>query len=340
MGTAGASCGGCPDVALAPPVRGVYERGMFPEKPVFADPKTDLAFKKAFGTREQKHLLIELLNALLSLDETNRIVDLEYLSPEQLPPHDGLKLSILDVKCLDALGVRYVVEMQVFPVEGFEKRVVLNACKAYVEQLQSGADYGQMSDVIAVTICDFNLWPASVGMLSRFRMREDASGHPGLQQLQYVFLELPKYPAGRKAKTTVEKWAKFFREADRLREVPVELREAPFAAAFEAVRRVNFSALEWTEYEREKMAEQDYRGGLTLARKEGFQEGRQEGIQEGRQEGESRGLRAAVLDLCEVLGLSVSAAEHAALERLDIPALSALRDHLKRHRAWPDDEMS
>ena len=108
---------------------------------VFADPKMDLPFKKVFGTREHKDLLIDLLNALLRLPPEARIVGLEHLSGEQLPPRDGLKLSILDVKCTDARGARYVVEMQVFPVEGFEKRVVYNASKAYVSQAGDGDQY-------------------------------------------------------------------------------------------------------------------------------------------------------------------------------------------------------
>jgi hypothetical protein len=42
---------------------------------------------------------------------------------------DELKHSIVDVKCRDARGVTYVVEMQVLNEEGFEKRVVYNVAK-------------------------------------------------------------------------------------------------------------------------------------------------------------------------------------------------------------------
>ena len=305
----------------------------------FADPKIDLPFKKLFGTQEHKGLLIELLNALLQLTEATRIVDIQYLSPEQLPTHDGLKLSILDVKCTDAQGARYIVEMQVFPVEGFEKRVVLNACKAYVEQLESGQGYGKLSDVIAVTICNFALWPASVKMLSRWRMREDESHESGLTQIQYVFLELAKYTKGDHPESLVDKWAYFFREAHRLTEVPKEFTQAPFVEAFETVRRVNFNAEEWTEYERAQMAVEDYYGGFEYAHKHGLQQG----IEKGRQEGEKRGLekgkeqglkeglekgklegvRSTLFLLFSARGLSVSTEERAHIEaQNDIYVLS------------------
>ena len=85
-------------------------------KPLFADPKTDVVFKKVFGQKEHKALLIELLDSLLELEESHRIADIEYLSPEQLPLRKDLKLSILDVKCTDLRGTRYVVEMQIIEV--------------------------------------------------------------------------------------------------------------------------------------------------------------------------------------------------------------------------------
>ena len=106
-------------------------------RPAFADPKTDFVFKRIFGTEEHKPILVGLLNGLLELDEAHRIVDVTLLTPEQRPFVQELKYSIVDVKCMDAKGVRYVVEMQVLNVEGFEKRVVYNVAKAYSSQLRA-----------------------------------------------------------------------------------------------------------------------------------------------------------------------------------------------------------
>jgi len=65
--------------------------------PIFADPKTDFVFKRIFGTEAHKHLLIELLNALLELEGDRRIVDLVHLTPEQSVPLAEMKLSVVDV---------------------------------------------------------------------------------------------------------------------------------------------------------------------------------------------------------------------------------------------------
>jgi len=73
--------------------------------------------------------------------------------------------------------------MQVLKVEGFEKRVVYNASKAYVMQLRNADDYPALCDVVGVTICNFKLWPKKikdrgykVPMLSRWRMQEQHGG--------------------------------------------------------------------------------------------------------------------------------------------------------------------
>jgi predicted transposase/invertase (TIGR01784 family) len=82
-----------------------------------------------------------------------------HLREEERPKVEELKHSIVDVKCRDGRGRCFVVEMQVLHVEGFEKRVVYNASKAYVNQLARGEDYPSLDDVVAVSICDFELWP-------------------------------------------------------------------------------------------------------------------------------------------------------------------------------------
>jgi predicted transposase/invertase (TIGR01784 family) len=326
-------------------------------RPVFADPKTDIIFMKIFGEKAHKGLLIELLNALLELDEAHRIVDIQYLSPEQMPLRKSLKLSILGVKCTDAQGTRYVVEMQVIGVDGFQKRVVFNACKAYTTQLGVGDDYPRLNDVIAVTICDFLMWEGkdsegwTVPLLSRWQMQEQHRGHKGLGEVQYVFLELPKYEGGSRPRGVVEKWAYFFTAASKLKKVPEALAQGPFAQALEVAQTSNLNEEEWTEYEREKMAEQDYRGGITLAEtraerrglekglekgeKLSLEKGEKLGLEKGEKLGLEKGLRNAIQDLCEILGVDLTDERRAQMEQMDLVQLGGLRSHLKETRTWP-----
>ena len=279
---------------------------------VFADPKTDFVFKRIFGSEARKPLLIALLNHLLELDGDRRILDVQHLSGDQHVDVAELKLSIVDVKCTDASGRRFVVEMQVLKVEGFEKRVVYNASKAYVMQLRNAEEYPALCDVVGVTICNFSLWPEKdreghfkVPMLSRWRMQEQHSGERGLPQVQYAFLELPKYGAGDAPEALIDRWAYFFREAKNLDVVPPALSEGPFRDALEVARTATFSAEEWEAYERAKMAEQDARGALAVAR----QEGHKSGLAEGHKSGLVEGKREALMRLFARRGLTLTEVE-------------------------------
>src|SRR5271155_3780401 len=130
--------------------------------PVFADPKTDVVFKRIFGSEAHKPLLIALLNDLLELTGPHRLRSAQHFSLEQRVTAPKSKLSILDVKCTTKSGRRFVVEMQVLPVDGFEKRVVYNASKAYVMQAGEGDQYDKLCDVVGLTICNFKLWSKRV----------------------------------------------------------------------------------------------------------------------------------------------------------------------------------
>jgi len=310
-------------------------------RPVFADPKTDFVFKRIFGSVAHKPLLIELLNSLLELAGDHRIVDLAYLSSEQHVAVEELKLSVVDVKCFDERGRHYVVEMQVLNVEGFEKRVIYNTSKAYVTQLRTGEDYPGLDDVVGVTICDFLLWPAPpapggapVPMLSRWRMQEQHGGALGLSQVQYVFLELPKYSTGDDPQGTIDRWAYFFREAENLQMVPSALSQTPYREALEVARMAGFSAGELDLYDRAKIAEQDARGALSLAERLGREEGERKGREEGERKGVEKGLRQAIRAFCQAFKIELDPDRETALAAMGAGELEGLQARLLRERRW------
>lgn len=314
-------------------------------RPTFADPKTDFIFKRIFGSEPHRHLLIKLLNVLLELEEGQLIEDLSYLGAEQKVPVEEMKLSIVDVRCVDQQGTQYVVEMQLFNVAGLEERVIYNASKAFTLQLKTAEDYSKLRGVVGVTICDFCLWPdapepdaftlpiggarpgETVPMLSRWRMHEQHTGIPGLPQVQYVFLELPKYKAGPHPKDLVDKWALFFRDAENIDVIPPELDEDPFREAFEIARIAQLSEAEYELYERQKMAEADGRGMLVKAREEGREEGRKEGRADAR--------RNSIRELCEATGIGWDDDRQRHVDALPMGELEVLWQDLLRDRRWP-----
>ena len=222
----------------------------------FADLKNDFVFRRIFATHPG--ILRGLLNDLLERTGDAAIASIEYLPSEQLPLVVGAKLSILDVRCKDRAGTTFVVEMQLVHVPGFINRVVYNACKAHVGQLKARARYKDLADVVAISICDFELWPDKrqveqklplVPMLSRWNMTERASGSGGLLQVQYAFLELPKLPEQKPA-SGAGTWAWLFVHAPELTEVPAELPPGPYLEALELANESTFTQEERDAYQK------------------------------------------------------------------------------------------
>ncbi|MCL2074363.1 MAG: Rpn family recombination-promoting nuclease/putative transposase, partial [Marinilabiliaceae bacterium] len=102
----------------------------------YLDPKVDLTFRRIFG--EHPDLLIDFLNAVMPLPPDRLIVSVEYLPSELMPETPTKKYSIVDVRCKDNNKRQFIIEMQVFWNSDFYNRIIFNAGKAYVKQIDKG----------------------------------------------------------------------------------------------------------------------------------------------------------------------------------------------------------
>ena len=107
--------------------------------PLGIRPINDFAFKKIFGTPENRPCLISLLTAILRLKEP--IVDVTIDNPFNLQDFQDDKLSQLDIKAIDRTGAIYNVEVQLTTYEGLVQRMVFYGCELYAGQLKSGDEY-------------------------------------------------------------------------------------------------------------------------------------------------------------------------------------------------------
>jgi hypothetical protein len=301
----------------------------------FADLKNDFVFRRIFATHPD--ILRGLLNDLLERTGDRAIDTLEYLPSEQLPLVEGAKLSILDVRCKDRSGTTFVVEMQLIHHPGFVNRVVYNACKAYAGQLKAGDWYTKLTDVVAISICDFELWPdekqraqelPAVPMLSRWNMTEKSSKNHGLLQVQYAFLELPKVPHARPSTPGADLWAWLFVYAPDLTEVPADLAPGPYRDALELANQARFTKEELETYERVR---DEIRQVLEIAAAR-WAEGRQSGLAEGHKSGLAEGILEGKRDTL----LRVLARAGVALTEDDRARIAACADTATLDR-WMDN---
>ncbi|NQZ08045.1 MAG: Rpn family recombination-promoting nuclease/putative transposase [Algicola sp.] len=248
----------------------------------FLNPRTDFAFKKIFGSADSKDILLSFLNAILNLKSPYAIVDITIVDPYQAPKIAGLKHSYLDVKAVDENGKSYIIEMQVLNVESFEKRILYNACKGYANQISKGEDYHLLTDVIAITVTNFVLFPERSSVISKYKLRAE-DGDVYCDDLELVFAELPKFELSHEQlESIVDKWLFFLKHADDLTMIPDSLSNVPeIKRAFDIANRASWTQKELEEQERYEITIQDQRGAISLAEKKAAEKGKTEGKMEG-----------------------------------------------------------
>jgi len=194
----------------------------------FINPKTDLAFKKIFGSDGSREVLIDFLDSLL-YGHRGVIADLEIINPWLAPKIRGVKDTYLDVRAGLQDGRQVIIEMQALNIEGFEKRILYNAAKAYSVQLPAGGDYADLAPVIALTLTDFVMFEGHGPYLSYFTLRErDFLLDCPPEDLELVFVDLPKFDKPLdELDSQTERWLYFIRHAKDLTAVPREFADDP-----------------------------------------------------------------------------------------------------------------
>ncbi len=192
----------------------------------YLDPKNDLTFRKIFG--EHEDIVKSFLNALLPFDEGQYIEDLHYADPAMLPVLPDLKHSIVDVHCVDNYGRRFIVEMQMYWSSSFKQRMLFNAGKAYVKQIDKGHEYSELAPVYGLSLVneDFMTDEKYADIFyHRYRLAHIDSPEEVISGIELIFIELQKF----KAKNFTDRkmqylWLRFLTEInENTQEVPADL---------------------------------------------------------------------------------------------------------------------
>lgn len=274
----------------------------------YLDPKADLTFKKVFGGHED--LVISFLNAMLPFGSTEEEVkSVEYLNPELVPLNPLRKDSIVDVRCKDAYGRQFIVEMQMMWTSEYKQRVLFNASKAYVSQLDKGENYELLQPVYSLNLVN-DTFSDSKDYYHDYRIVEIAETKEVIEGLRFIFIELPKFtPDSFSEKKMQVLWLRYLTEIDeKTRVVPDALLETPeIKKAVVEIEEAAFTDNELLAYDRfwdmvrtarlnissatRRGLEKGMKEGLKKGLKEGMEKGMQQGIQQGMEEGLAKGIK-------------------------------------------------
>jgi predicted transposase/invertase (TIGR01784 family) len=248
----------------------------------YLDPKNDLTFKRVFG--QHKHLCISLINSMLPFEKP--IVSIEYDTGELIPElANVLRNTIVDVRCTDSEGRQFIVEMQMYWSESFKSRVLLNASKAYLMQLDKAKDFELLKPVYALNFVN-EIFEKDLEMeneyFHHYKIVNVKDTEKQIKGLEFMFLELPKFkPQGRVEKKLHNLWLRFLTEIDEdTKNIPQELLENELIReALNYMKRAAYSKKELKAYDKWKIDIMTERSAINDARKEGLAEGEQERLE-------------------------------------------------------------
>jgi predicted transposase/invertase (TIGR01784 family) len=231
----------------------------------FVDIKNDVAFRKIFGNENRKEVLISFLNAVLLLQGNNRIVNVDILTPYQLPDIKGGKVTIVDVKAKDQKDKTFIVEMQVAEIEGFDKRVLYYASKSYVAQIERGDQYENLNPTYFIGILDFEV-TKNPNYISRHKIIDIETNESYIKDIEFNFIELPKFKKEQnELESIIDQWVYFIKNAENLDVIPQNLKDEGLKFAYQDADKHNWTKAELEAYDYVLMREQDDRGRLTFA---------------------------------------------------------------------------
>ena len=224
---------------------------------------TDFGFKRIFGTKPNKDLLINFLNSLF--DGLQVIKDVKYLSSEHVGDVFAERKPIFDVYCENEHGEKFIVEMQ-------------NAYFPIREQAPKGAEWNfQHEHVYTVALLNFDLKEEAfdkndinhdVGLLDKktFKVFND--------KLSFKYVEIAKFnKTEEELDTLYDKWLYVLKNLSRLDERPSALKEKVFTKLFEEAEIAKFTPTELKEYEDSLKAYRDVKNSIDTALEKGREEG-------------------------------------------------------------------
>ncbi len=294
--------------------------------PLGIRPINDFAFKKTFGTPENRPCLISLLNAILRLKEP--IVNLSLENPFNLQDFQDDKLSLLDIKAVNRTGAIYDIEIQLTTYEGLVQRMVFYGCELYAGQLKSGEDYETVNPVYTIWLITGILWPDATRVHHAFRLTDKDSGRVLEETLEIHALELARYnlrESELRPANELDCWLFWLLHAHEYEpEALAELLPQPaIRQATATLSRIAQVTEDKAMYDAREKAIRDRKWEIAAAERKGRREGRREGQREGEIKREIKTIRMLQGLLC------VPASSEEELRGLNLEQLEVLTNDLQ-----------
>ena len=275
----------------------------------FVNLRSDVGFKAVFADRNNKDILIGVLNQILPPEA--RIEDIkEYSDREQRRDVPYGKKTVLDLVCVDRDDRTFVVEMQASEEDFFFERCVYYASGLYHLELSDGVRYKGLRPVYVVSFLNYrlrhddeSLWDTD-HFISHWRFTEKRTGMVADQTISVIFVEMTLFTKTlEECVTEFDRLFYIFKNSDGFQRIPEWIEEAGGISRrlAEACEVAAFDKEKKLKYEIDKMNEWDIQAQKEYAVRKGLEEGLQKGLREGREEGLEQGREETRLSIARKL---------------------------------------
>ena len=264
----------------------------------FVNLRSDVGFKAVFADRNNKDILIGVLNQILPPEA--RIEDIkEYSDREQRRDVPYGKKTVLDLVCVNRDDRTFVVEMQASEEDFFFERCVYYASGLYHLELSDGVRYKGLRPVYVVSFLNYrlrhddeSLWDTD-HFISHWRFTEKRTGMVADQTISVIFVEMTLFTKTlEECVTEFDRLIYIFKNSDGFQRIPEWIEEAGGISRrlAKACEVAAFDKEKKLKYEIDKMNEWDIQAQKEYAVRKGLEEGLQKGLQKGLREGREEGL--------------------------------------------------
>ena len=283
----------------------------------FVNLRSDVGFKAVFADRNNKDILIGVLNQILPPEA--RIEDIkEYSDREQRRDVPYGKKTVLDLVCVDRDDRTFVVEMQASEEDFFFERCVYYASGLYHLELSDGVRYKGLRPVYVVSFLNYrlrhddeSLWDTD-HFISHWRFTEKRTGMVADQTISVIFVEITLFTKTlEECVTEFDRLFYIFKNSDGFQRIPEwieeaggisrRLAEACEVAAFDKEKKLKYEIDKMNEWDIQAQKEYAVRKGLEEGLQKGLQTGLQKGLREGREEGLEQGREETRLSIARKL---------------------------------------
>ena len=275
----------------------------------FVNLRSDVGFKAVFADRNNKDILIGVLNQILPPEA--RIEDIkEYSDREQRRDVPYGKKTVLDLVCVDKDDRTFVVEMQASEEDFFFERCVYYASGLYHLELSDGVRYKGLRPVYVVSFLNYrlrhddeSLWDTD-HFISHWRFTEKRTGMVADQTISVIFVEMALFTKTlEECVTEFDRLFYIFKNSEGFQRIPEWIEEAGGISRrlAEACEVAAFDKEKKLKYEIDKMNEWDIQAQKEYAVRKGLEEGLQKGLQKGMQKGLQKGREETKLSIARKL---------------------------------------